>query len=575
MMQKKIGVLIRFLFLIMLVGVVSADSCSITERNSCNDGIVMGLSSLTNAHGEVYNQNNYDYVLCCDFTGTHTCDGNNKIVGLSSVTNAHAEIPENSNYGINVCFGNMECESVTGPCPSGKETILSLSDNTNAHIGPPSYYAKQICCDVETSSPPPLDECELTSAVWSTTNAVEGDTVFLIVTGDNCYGKEISFEILEDDPFPLPDQPVITNPANVVFNGNSVSGTWVAEWQEDFSGDPEYFFIAKVVGEDEAITSSTQLENELTVSKKIYSNCTDIFLCGNYDTEEECNNDNCDVADEMNIPNIDCDDPNVICECSWTSGMCAFSWTVRDSYCGDGVINTGETCDGDEWGPISGCSSFDEFTGGILECVNCQFDTSQCDGGNGPGICGDGVINTGETCDGDEWGPISGCSSFDEFTGGILECVNCQFDTSQCTKGSGDTITPGKCNYFENSENDDCEDGTYTYSWDAIIYWPSDNYGWSDSSGCISSGGEDSSCVEFLESIEPNFDGLWHYDPIINDVNLLFTECRGGSYTRECPAQVKLSFFGWETFLATLIILGAIYWVWNSKKKRKVSKKKR
>ncbi len=47
--------------------------------------------------------------------------------------------------------------------------------------------------------------------------------------------------------------------------------------------------------------------------------------------------------------------------------------------------------------------------------------------------CGNGVIDSGEDCDGSNLnGKI--CSSFG-FTGGTLSCSSCQFDISQCTKG--------------------------------------------------------------------------------------------------------------------------------------------
>jgi hypothetical protein len=46
----------------------------------------MRLSSLTNAHGALWDQGTYTYYLCCDFTGTHTCDGDNTILTLSSTT---------------------------------------------------------------------------------------------------------------------------------------------------------------------------------------------------------------------------------------------------------------------------------------------------------------------------------------------------------------------------------------------------------------------------------------------------------------------------------------------------------
>ena len=272
-MRLKILVLLGILFVVLFSVGVSARTCTI--KTSCNaDNTVMKLSSSTNAHGETWDQSNYDQYLCCDFTGTHTCSGNNKILKLSSNTNAHAEIATGAAYSTDVCFGDLNCESATGSCASGMNIILRLSGETNAHIAGPSEtnYDTLICCDI---------------------------------------GEE---------------------------------------------------------------------------------------------------------------------------------------------PCGNGVIDVGENCDGTNWGPITGCSNFDEFTGGTLSCnSNCVFDTINCIGGT-EGVCGDGIVNRGETCDGTNWGPITGCSNFDEFTGGSLFCVNCGFDTSSCTKGESCSFTSPEWSSSEVSE---------------------------------------------------------------------------------------------------------------------------
>ena len=54
MKGKKIGVVFLGLFLVIfLLGFVSSQNCSVVDRASCSDNILMGLSSLTNAHGEL------------------------------------------------------------------------------------------------------------------------------------------------------------------------------------------------------------------------------------------------------------------------------------------------------------------------------------------------------------------------------------------------------------------------------------------------------------------------------------------------------------------------------------------
>ncbi len=553
MVRKKIGVFTGFLLLILLLGVVSAETCSI--QSSCgSDYTVMKLSGATNAHGELWDQTNYDQYLCCDFIGTHICDGANKILGLSSATNAHAEIPSLDNYGTDVCFKDLECVSASGSCPSGYNIpMLSLYSNTNAHIGSFETYSTKVCCK--------YPECAFTLASWSRTEVVEGTTVSLNLQGTNCDGETLSFEIWEDDL--VGDDSVNINPVNVVFSGNSATGTWTAEWQSDFGSDPEYYFVATIISTGDRIESK-DISPLLTITQtgEQIVNCTDISLCMHYTNETTCENDDCEVSVGAEILGVNCNDPEINCKCAWDEeeGVCTFSWSV--GVCGDGIINRGETCDGTEFGAITGCSDFDEFTGGTLSCLDCNIDTSQCIGGT-EGICGNGVVNIGETCDGNppgdyDWGLIiTGCSNFDAFTGDNLVCdYNCLFDTIGCTGGTADNspLSIGTCYYTENTD-DDCDDGFLTYSWISNWIWDIDNIFGSNPDG-----------ADYVE--EPVGGGEWHYDP-----QRQYEKCVDGSNTLTCPAQIQLPFFTVGTLLATIIVLGVIYWAWGLKKKKPQKKK--
>jgi len=109
--------------------------------------------------------------------------------------------------------------------------------------------------------------------------------------------------------------------------------------------------------------------------------------------------------------------------------------------CGDGIINGNDQCDGDNLGGES-CASLGEGTG-TLGCdpVTCTFDVSMCmhetpTGGTGgwPGsICGDGIIGGHEQCDGLNLGGET-CASLDEGTG-TLRCdpVTCTFNVDLCS----------------------------------------------------------------------------------------------------------------------------------------------
>lgn len=111
--------------------------------------------------------------------------------------------------------------------------------------------------------------------------------------------------------------------------------------------------------------------------------------------------------------------------------------------CGDGVIDTNESCDlGADNGKTDACR---------LDCSKCGdnvidgFHGEACDNGHlnsdtqpnacrttcQPATCGDGVIDLGEECDGQNLGGQT-CTGLD-FKGGELRCGACVLDTSECT----------------------------------------------------------------------------------------------------------------------------------------------
>jgi hypothetical protein len=126
--------------------------------------------------------------------------------------------------------------------------------------------------------------CTLTSAVWSTISATEGQPVTLTLTGTNCDGKQMNFTVWEDDSsifeFPLggADDPANINPVNAVFSGGTATTTWTSEWQNDCGGlcnPPEYYFVAyQVDNPSNTITSSKSQE---LVTNKLY-NANEIYV---------------------------------------------------------------------------------------------------------------------------------------------------------------------------------------------------------------------------------------------------------------------------------------------------------
>ena len=126
--------------------------------------------------------------------------------------------------------------------------------------------------------------------------------------------------------------------------------------------------------------------------------------------------------------------------------------------CGNNLAESPEVCDGTDLNGQT-CVSQGFAGGGTLACNGtCTgFDTSGCIGGP---VCGNGVVETGEACDG---GNLNGatCQSLG-FSGGTLACSgSCTFDTSGCTSGGCTTQTLYTNNFDSASGLSDWTRGTF------------------------------------------------------------------------------------------------------------------
>lgn len=167
-MKSLMKILFFSLFSILLLGVVSAQTCTDNER-------IMRISAPTNAHGEIYNgAGNYATEICFSSlfpaspipANPHSCTGTNRVLRLSADTNAHAQEPgfTGTAYTRDVCYGDLVCQGVAGNanCPANYVEVVSLSANNNAHIetaGANSYTGSgntKICCQA-TNTPQLLD----------------------------------------------------------------------------------------------------------------------------------------------------------------------------------------------------------------------------------------------------------------------------------------------------------------------------------------------------------------------------------------------------------------------------------
>ncbi|MEK7167242.1 MAG: IPT/TIG domain-containing protein [Patescibacteria group bacterium] len=103
---------------------------------------------------------------------------------------------------------------------------------------------------------------------------------------------------------------------------------------------------------------------------------------------------------------------------------------VTGPACGNNIKESNEICDGTDLNNTT-CSDFGLIGNGLKCKIDCSgFDTNQCQGS--PGVCGDQIINQGETCDGNNFNEKT-CADFDQYKNGNLICDNnCQLDYSNC-----------------------------------------------------------------------------------------------------------------------------------------------
>ncbi len=541
MRYKQIELLVFFILAIISLNFVSSlgEVCIITNRADCsstipNGKIIMGLSDVNNAHGELASSLVYNKVLCCNVSGTSTvCDGSNKILGLSSNTNAHAENPTYSVYTENVCYeGFKNCEATTDNCGLDETPIIYLSSLTNAHLGGEgSGYPTKICCLVE----PAQQDCLLSSASWGDSSCTyPGTDVPMTVTGNQYCNQETSvkYEVYEGSTL------------KETINGKYDKSLWTAI---SASSNKIYYFNATSLSPT-GDPLSTVKSNTLTVYNKL-DVCTSLAIatCEDYDKilQETCT----DAAKDM----CNANSCNIVStpegsKCSWNDDDNKCETVEIVNHCGDGSIETpSEECDGTRtenglsWSFINlgkygtsdqpgSCVKYnpDAFKSGELGCYHpdpenpeqCTINTLNCEPID-PGICGDGKINAkGEKCDLTDLNGKT-CVSFG-YDDGTLSCKSdCTFDKSQCTKDDGDPCIPtGKCIYTQTKDSNGCEDGILKYEL---------SFSWiSTSPSCPTS-------------------------------TAPAGKCKSGPQSIECPAEIPIPFFDWVTLVVAILVIGLVY----------------
>ena len=121
---------------------------------------------------------------------------------------------------------------------------------------------------------------------------------------------------------------------------------------------------------------------------------------------------------------------------------------IADTSCGNGILDNGETCDGNKFaGGKTSCSAWDEKYGsGTVSCSECAIDYSNC---IEKPACGNGILDAGEPCDDNRFaGGNTLCSAWNpKYGSGDVSCSGCSIDYSNCIEkpscGNG-VLDPGE-----------------------------------------------------------------------------------------------------------------------------------
>lgn len=156
------------LFIFMSFASASGESFYITDKATCtnaSDFVVMGLTGTTNAHGELATEGNYNNVLCANFgNNDFTCNGDNVLVRLTASTDGTAQAGDydaGAIYPVEICYGDVDYRSTSGTCDqSGEFSVLSLTGETNAHVGSVGDYPITICGVVNEAADGPGGDTE-------------------------------------------------------------------------------------------------------------------------------------------------------------------------------------------------------------------------------------------------------------------------------------------------------------------------------------------------------------------------------------------------------------------------------
>ena len=345
---------------------VKLTSTPTTTKSSSNSLTVYSVSTTSCGDGAIQDPNG-------DGQGENCDDGN-----VANSDGCSSSCLTETGY---ICIGEPSvCEPTSNICgngllePSNGETCDDGNGGSGDGCSSACIIETGYTCVGTAPSVCTLTGCTLTSASWSTAQATEGDVVSLHVQGTSyCNGKTVSFIVLEDDIF-SGDDSVTTNPVNVTFSGNTATGNWTAEWQDEGlteGTDPEYYFTATVSGVGD------KKSGLLDVTQSDPGACEAVSVCRDYTDLASCTLDECSVADDDPLSDVDCDVEGISCSCVWDSstckaitsssvGTCKITQSSNDN-CDDGFLTFSWTA---LWTFATGKTAADDTTGLQAKCIN-------------------------------------------------------------------------------------------------------------------------------------------------------------------------------------------------------------
>ncbi|MBI2109895.1 hypothetical protein HYT58_01835, partial [Candidatus Woesearchaeota archaeon] len=191
-------------------------SASITP--SCNSSnTVLKISSISNAHAGFWNVSTYNQNVCYTNDAGQDCSTNrsNVVLRLSGLDNAHAERKTDNTAGyLDVCFGSLSCDYNTDCTSLGPnyECLLSISSNTNAHVGDCNAYPLKVCCAKSASVCIDTDNDGLIGQPPPTAcgaDAFPTDPCSKVIQGDNCMGQGCNTDANNDGVADLCQPPCV------------------------------------------------------------------------------------------------------------------------------------------------------------------------------------------------------------------------------------------------------------------------------------------------------------------------------------------------------------------------------